>query len=74
MEGGQSCPTACRDLNVVPSTVTTIMKMLIKLKIKWKLQEGNLLQLLDTRDPMTGKMEQSTLIIHSQGIPLVSNT
>lgn len=47
LEDGQY-PTVCRDLNVVPSTVTTIMKMLIKLKRKWKLQEGNLLQLLYT--------------------------
>lgn len=48
MEGQQSCPTVCMDLNVVSPTVTTIMKMLIKLKRKWNLQEGSLLQLLHT--------------------------
>jgi hypothetical protein len=25
MEGEQSCPTLCRDLNMVPSTVTTML-------------------------------------------------
>jgi hypothetical protein len=41
MMGGQSHPTLCKDLNMAPSIVTTNVKMLIKLKRQWELQEGN---------------------------------
>jgi hypothetical protein len=48
MDGGQSHPTVCRDLNMAHSNVTTIMKNVNKIKKTTKLQEGRLLQLLGT--------------------------
>jgi hypothetical protein len=48
MDGRQSGPTVCRDLNVAHSTVTTILKNVNKIKKTMKLQEGKLLQLLGT--------------------------
>jgi hypothetical protein len=45
MDGGQSRPTVCRDLNMAHSTVTTIMRNVNKIKKTMKLQEGKLLQL-----------------------------
>jgi hypothetical protein len=33
MKCGQSCPLVCRDLHMAPSTVTTIMKKVDKIKM-----------------------------------------
>jgi hypothetical protein len=58
MEGGQSCPTVCRDVNVAPTIVTTIMKNADKIKETMETARRKTAATLRySHGPVIGKME-----------------